>query len=539
MVATPPVDDEELARRAARGDADAFEVLYGRYFPKVFDFAARFVRDRDLAGDVTQAAFLNAWQAMPRWRGGSFRAWLFTIAHHAALDELRKRRHEVELRAEEGEEAAVYAAIADADVEADPEAAAIRHELASCVWEAAEGLKRDDYALLDLSVRQGFSPAEVAAVLGLRPGTVHTRLSRLRDALAEEVRGWFLARSAPRDCPEAAAIVEREEGAARRAALRRHAERCSRCGARRARLTDATLAVELFTALAPVAVLPELEERVRPLWRQPEVRTVPREARWTGRLARGVAGGAAAASGLVLIAGLAWLLFGRGSTPLRDPADVGSPTHQLGVLSPLPVVIVRWTPVDGARGYSVAWDDQPTTLPDAVADLPGTAGEARSPPLSPGRWWFHLRTQGRDGRWTATVHLGPFLISHGEAPAGDGGDAGAPPSATTPNEAGGGAASDGTPTPPAWPRTEQPTGSPAPSPSSTTNAFPSPTPSPTVAPSPTPSPAPAPSPTPSPTSVPSPTPTPTPPPSPPATPTPQPSPTPTPEGEPTPPDQHF
>jgi len=73
-----------------------------------------------------------------------------------------------------------------------------------------------------------------------------------------------------------------------------------------------------------------------------------------------------------------------------------------------PNVAVSWTPETGSRGYSVSWTAEPED-PDTSVDLPGEA-LATTGHLSPGTSWFNVRTLGADGRWSKTVHLGPFVI---------------------------------------------------------------------------------------------------------------------------------
>ncbi|MGH2730957.1 MAG: Ig-like domain-containing protein, partial [Actinomycetota bacterium] len=99
---------------------------------------------------------------------------------------------------------------------------------------------------------------------------------------------------------------------------------------------------------------------------------------------------------------------------VNDPANVHSTSHEVGEPSTNNVVTVVWTREPEARGYSVAFTSQARDLPDDVADLPGSATGTSSPPLEVGTWYFHLRTNGSDGAWTSTVHLGPFVITAGE-----------------------------------------------------------------------------------------------------------------------------
>src|SRR5688500_4971912 len=86
--ATP---DEELVERAQRGDHEAFAVLYDRYLPRVHGYCYRLLGEREAAEDATTDTFMRALTALPACRTGSFRSWLFAIAHNVTADEWRRR----------------------------------------------------------------------------------------------------------------------------------------------------------------------------------------------------------------------------------------------------------------------------------------------------------------------------------------------------------------------------------------------------------------------------------------------------------------
>ena len=94
-------DDDSLMRAFARGEARAFERLYARHHAALYRFVRR-VLGRE-AGTQTDEVFQDTWlrvvQARERWapQGASFRTWLFTLAHHRAIDQLRKSGREVSL----------------------------------------------------------------------------------------------------------------------------------------------------------------------------------------------------------------------------------------------------------------------------------------------------------------------------------------------------------------------------------------------------------------------------------------------------------
>jgi RNA polymerase sigma-70 factor (ECF subfamily) len=93
--ATTP--DEVLVARAQRGEREAFGALYDRYLPRVHGYCYRLLGSREAAEDANTEVFTRALAALPTYRTGSFRSWLFTIAHNVAADELRRRRPAVSL----------------------------------------------------------------------------------------------------------------------------------------------------------------------------------------------------------------------------------------------------------------------------------------------------------------------------------------------------------------------------------------------------------------------------------------------------------
>ena len=77
---------EALVVRARGGDLTAFNALVLRFQDGVYGLTLRMLGDSDSAEDATQDAFIRAWQRFETFRGGSFRAWLFTIAANRARD---------------------------------------------------------------------------------------------------------------------------------------------------------------------------------------------------------------------------------------------------------------------------------------------------------------------------------------------------------------------------------------------------------------------------------------------------------------------
>jgi RNA polymerase sigma-70 factor (ECF subfamily) len=83
-----------LVKRAIKGDEDAFGELYKLYVNKIFRFVKYLLSDREVAQDITQNAFVNAWKSINRFSidKGTFQAYLYTIARNLARDYIRKKK---------------------------------------------------------------------------------------------------------------------------------------------------------------------------------------------------------------------------------------------------------------------------------------------------------------------------------------------------------------------------------------------------------------------------------------------------------------
>ena len=86
------VQDEELAARVGRGDEAGLGLLYDRYARVVYSLTLKVVRNQQVAEELTQEVFVRVWQQASTYHRdkGRFSSWLFGIAHHLAIDELRR-----------------------------------------------------------------------------------------------------------------------------------------------------------------------------------------------------------------------------------------------------------------------------------------------------------------------------------------------------------------------------------------------------------------------------------------------------------------
>ena len=86
-------NEESLVQRAKQHDQEAFAQLYEEYFDKIYRYLIFKIEDKVEAEDMTQQVFLNALRSISsfKWKGVSFSAWLFRIAHNQAIDFLRRK----------------------------------------------------------------------------------------------------------------------------------------------------------------------------------------------------------------------------------------------------------------------------------------------------------------------------------------------------------------------------------------------------------------------------------------------------------------
>src|SRR5262245_60361601 len=75
-------DDDALLVMRAQAEPSAFTVLYDRYVEAVYRYCDRRLGDRTAAEDATSVIFTRAFVNLPKYRAGTFRGWLFTIAHN-------------------------------------------------------------------------------------------------------------------------------------------------------------------------------------------------------------------------------------------------------------------------------------------------------------------------------------------------------------------------------------------------------------------------------------------------------------------------
>ena len=182
----PTVDDDDatLIAALANGNARALEIAYERHSRGVYSMAVRLLSDGPAAEEVVQETFLKLWrqpQAYQPSRGRLF-PWLLGVAHHHAVDLLRRRQLEQRHRAESPPNANGdgLADLLDhhglASSEGDPQARAGALEDRATIGRALASLPPEQRLPLELAYYRGMTQLEIATLLGTPLGTIKTRM---------------------------------------------------------------------------------------------------------------------------------------------------------------------------------------------------------------------------------------------------------------------------------------------------------------------------------------------------------------------------
>ena len=180
--------DAQLVRRVQKGEKGAFDLLVLKYQHKIVNLVMRYVRDPDLALDISQEAFLKAYRALPNFRGDSaFYTWLYRIAVNTAKNYLaaqRRRPMDVELDLQDPEQYDIHANLRDMDT---PEGVSLSNELNETVMQAIQALPEDLRTAIVLRELDGMSYEEIAESMECPVGTVRSRIFRARDFISRKI----------------------------------------------------------------------------------------------------------------------------------------------------------------------------------------------------------------------------------------------------------------------------------------------------------------------------------------------------------------
>ena len=157
----------------------ALKELYARFSKQIYSLARRMLRDETAAEDVTQDVFVKIWQKALDYAQakGTVSTWVMTVAHHSAVDAIRRRNTHETVVLEEGE----LERYADEHSDDRLEQVTVSRALAT--------LESGERSLIELAYFEGLSHSQLATRTGIPLGTIKSRLrlglQKLKTALGE------------------------------------------------------------------------------------------------------------------------------------------------------------------------------------------------------------------------------------------------------------------------------------------------------------------------------------------------------------------
>jgi RNA polymerase sigma-70 factor (ECF subfamily) len=184
--ATPEaVAEQELVRRARRGDLEAYDDLVRRYQERIYATIYHMTSNHEDANDLAQEAFIKAYQALKSFKGGSsFYTWVYRIAVNRTINFLKQRKNRMHMSLND----------LDFNAEHDPDMLALvsdktprreanLNELQQKLNEALLKLSEPHRLVVTLHDVQGLAHDEIAEIMECNIGTVRSRLFYARQQM--------------------------------------------------------------------------------------------------------------------------------------------------------------------------------------------------------------------------------------------------------------------------------------------------------------------------------------------------------------------
>jgi RNA polymerase sigma-70 factor, ECF subfamily len=182
--------DGEIINQIAQGDRNMYRKLVERYQPMVFRTCMGFLHNKDDADDLTQEVFIQAYQALEKFKGdSSFSTWIYRIAVNSSLNKVRKtsksflfQRLETVFGAENSKEFSLP--IPDTE---NPENILILSEHREWVQKALNSLPENQRTAIVLSKYDDLPQREIASIMNLTEGAVEALIQRAKANLREKL----------------------------------------------------------------------------------------------------------------------------------------------------------------------------------------------------------------------------------------------------------------------------------------------------------------------------------------------------------------
>ena len=168
-----------LVSQCVAGNEDAISHLFRQYELGVYRLALSIVDDPAEASEITQETFISALNALEKYQEKqSFKAWLYTITVNCSRSHLRKRRTKNKLLA-----TLTHIFRVEVEKQTMPEDAFVQNEKEAALWKSLNQLDENLRSVVVLRYFQELPIREIAEILSIPEGTIHSRLHTAREQL--------------------------------------------------------------------------------------------------------------------------------------------------------------------------------------------------------------------------------------------------------------------------------------------------------------------------------------------------------------------
>lgn len=175
---------------AGKGDEDAFQALYHRYEKRVFQYMMSTLGDPHLTEETMVEVMVAVWKGAGKFRGASkVSTWIFGIAHHKAIDAIRR------VSSQRRSSLPLDDAAETVDPSDGPEDKAQQQDLAKLTNQAMQDLSADHREVLHLAFFEELSYQDIAAMLEIPINTVKTRVYYAKQQLKGQMQSLGVSES--------------------------------------------------------------------------------------------------------------------------------------------------------------------------------------------------------------------------------------------------------------------------------------------------------------------------------------------------------
>lgn len=171
------MDDKELVRKVLGGDNSCYSEIVKRHTPAVFSATLRLMRDKDMAAELTQQAFVRAFERLCYFHSSNLREWLLVIAYHLCINAQTKQNRHRTIRDYRMAETVAYEPYSEE-----------RERMIMQMETAIDNLPGDDRDIIRMHYYEQISTKDIAERKGLSQSNVLVKLSRIREKLRNTIR---------------------------------------------------------------------------------------------------------------------------------------------------------------------------------------------------------------------------------------------------------------------------------------------------------------------------------------------------------------